>query len=144
MRPMLTDDTYGDGRGNVSFQYIPKLPSRNIMAIAQKRSPDEATSNLGITYSLKRDTPFYPVVPRADKKRGPLVNDIVLGLLYRHRDVAAWDNYIDTTTKVTHSQKRKFMFLSSFALFFSLVEKKKNPDKSKNRVIHSEYKNFPQ
>ena len=133
---MLTDDTYGDDRGNVSFQYIPKLPSRNIMAVAQKRSPDEAISNLGITYSLKRDTPFYPVVPRADKKRGPLVNDIVLGLLYRHRDVAAWDNYIDTTTKVTHSQKRKFRFLSSFALFFSLVEKKKTRQIQKQGNIY--------
>ena len=103
---MLTDDTYGDGRGNVSFQYIPKLPSRNIMAIDQTSRPDEATSNLGITYSLKRDTPFYPVVPRADQQRGPLVNDIVLGLLYKQRDVTAWDDYIDTTTKVTHSKKK--------------------------------------
>ena len=95
---MLTDDTFGDGIGNVSLQFTPQLKPKILQP--PSRDPNQAVSPLQINYKVKLDTPFYPTAVRTTNC-GPPVNDIILGIIHDPNKTASWDAYITECQQVT-------------------------------------------
>ena len=96
-RPMLTDDTNGDGIGNVSLQYVPQLTPKILKD--PSLDPNQAISPLKINYQVKLDTTFYPTAIRTTNC-GPPVNDIILGIIHNSTNTNSWDAYITEVQQV--------------------------------------------